>query len=114
MFCTACGFTMNDEHRYCARCGKPATDAQFQWSAVPQGPPPPPKRLERDMYDRKIAGVCSGFAKYFGMDPTIMRLIWVVLFFTTGLPLIAYPICWAVMSRNDYRSLPAGAAYQQV
>jgi phage shock protein C len=113
MFCTACGFTMNDEHRYCARCGKPAIDTQFQWSAVPQGPPPPPKRLERDMYDRKIAGVCSGFAKYFGIDPTIMRLIWVVLVFATGIPLLIYPICWAVMARNDQRLLPAGS-YQQV
>ena len=112
MFCTACGFTMNDEHRYCARCGKPHTDSQFHWTAVPHGPPPPPKRLERDMYDRKIAGVCSGFAKFFGMAPTIMRLIWVVLFFATGIPIIAYPICWIVMARNDYRALPAGA-YQQ-
>jgi phage shock protein C len=113
MFCTACGFTMNDEHRYCAQCGKPATDTQFRWTAVPQGPPPPPKRLERDMYDRKIAGVCSGFARYFGMDTTVMRLIWVVLTFATGLPILAYPICWLVMSRNDQRALPAGA-YQQV
>lgn len=112
MFCTACGFSMNDEHRYCARCGKPSADAQFQWDAVPKAPVPP-KRLERDMFDRKIAGVCSGFARFFGMDPTIMRLIWVALFFTTGLPIIVYPICWIVMSRNDQRALPAGS-YQQV
>ena len=50
--------------------------------------------------------------KYFGMDPTIMRLIWVVLFFATGIPIVVYPICWIVMARNDYRALPAGA-YQQ-
>jgi phage shock protein C len=112
MFCTACGFEMNDEHRYCARCGKPHLDAQFQWTAVPQGPPPPPRRLERDMYDRKIAGVCSGFAKFFGMDPTVMRLLWVVLTFVIGIPVIIYPLCWMVMSRNDQRQLPAGA-YQQ-
>ena len=93
MFCTACGFTMNDEHRYCARCGKPATETQYQWNTAPQTPAGPPKRLERDMYDRKIAGVCSGFAKYFGMDPTVMRLIWVVLTFATGLPIIVYPVC---------------------
>ena len=77
-----------------------------------KGRPPPPRRLERDMYDRKIAGVCSGFAKFFGMDPTVMRLIWVVLTFATGIPLIIYPICWLVMSRNDQRALPAGS-YQQ-
>ena len=113
MFCTACGFSMSDEHRYCARCGKPAQDGQFQWTAAAPSPREvqPPRRLERDMYNRKVAGVCSGFAGYFGMDPTIMRLIWVGLFFTTGLPIIVYPICWMVMSRND---MPPrlGPAYQ--
>lgn len=113
MFCTACGFEMNDEHRYCARCGKPGTEGQYQWNAAPPPPPAgPPRRLERDMYDRKIAGVCSGFAKYFGTDPTIMRLIWVVLTLATGIPLIAYPICWMVMSRNDQQFL--NATYQRV
>src|SRR5205085_7081319 len=100
MFCTACGFTMNDEHRYCARCGKPTGDGQFQWSDAPKAAPQPPRRLERNMYDRKIAGVCSGFANFFGMDPTVMRLIWVILTFLTGVPLLAYPICWIVMARN--------------
>jgi len=114
MFCTACGFSMSDEHRYCARCGKPANDGQFQWSAAaPQPPQAPiqPRRLERDMYHRKIAGVCAGFAAYFNMDPTIMRLIWVGLFFATGVPIIVYPICWLVMTRND---MPPrlGPAYQ--
>lgn len=112
MFCTACGFEMNDGHRYCARCGKPATEGQFQWGTAAKAGPP--KRLERDMSDRKIAGVCSGFARYFGMDATVMRLIWVALLFATGLPLIVYPICWVVMSRNDIRGLPAaGSTYQQ-
>ena len=114
MFCTACGFSMSDEHRYCARCGKPSADGQYQWGQTPPPPAQPPRRLERDMSDRKIAGVCSGFARYFNIDPTIMRLIWVVLTFTTGLPLIAYPICWMVMSRNDMRALPGGVNYQQV
>jgi phage shock protein PspC (stress-responsive transcriptional regulator) len=103
---------MSDEHRYCARCGKPAQDGQFQWSAPPQPRvAQPPRRLERDMYNRKVAGVCSGFAAYFNMDPTIMRLIWVGLFFATGLPIVVYPICWIVMSRND---MPPrlGPAYQ--
>ena len=112
MFCTACGFSMNEEHRYCARCGKPSADGQFQWNAVPQGPPQPPKRLERDMFNRRIAGVCSGFANYFNLDPTIMRLLWVGFTFATGVPLLLYPICWIVMARNDERALPA-PNYQQ-
>lgn len=112
MFCTACGFSMDQEHRYCARCGKPTNDGQYAWGQT--APAGPPRRLERDMADRKIAGVCSGFAHYFRMDPTIMRLIWAALAITTGVPFLAYPVCWFVMSRNDARALPAaGTSYQQ-
>lgn len=110
MFCTACGFSMDEGHRYCARCGKPANDGQYQWNAASN--PAPARRLERNMYDRKIAGVCSGFATFFGMDVSLMRLLWVVLTLATGLPLLIYPVCWLVMPRNDYRMLPA-PAYQQ-
>lgn len=47
----------------------------------------PQKKLYRSVTDRKIAGVCGGFAEYFGMDPTIVRLLMVciVLFFGSGL-----------------------------
>lgn len=63
---------MESEHRYCARCGKAAHAGQYQWSALPltRG------RLERDMYDKTIAGVCSGMAKWLGWDVTVMRLLW--------------------------------------
>jgi phage shock protein PspC (stress-responsive transcriptional regulator) len=46
------------------------------------------------------------------MDPTVMRLIWVVLTFATGIPVLAYPICWMVMSRNDNQLIAAN--YQRV
>ncbi|MDQ5851316.1 MAG: PspC domain-containing protein, partial [Chloroflexota bacterium] len=50
-----------------------------------------------------IAGVCSGLGLYFGLDPVIIRLLFVVLALTTGLTLILYPILWVVMP-----SAPAG------
>ncbi|MFZ7102231.1 MAG: PspC domain-containing protein [Peptococcaceae bacterium] len=37
------------------------------------------KKLYRSTTDKKISGVCGGLAKYFGMDSTIIRLVWVVL-----------------------------------
>ncbi|GAE27138.1 hypothetical protein JCM9140_3256 [Halalkalibacter wakoensis JCM 9140] len=42
------------------------------------------KRLYRTQYDRKLAGICGGLAKYFSIDPTIVRLLAVVLFFVSG------------------------------
>ncbi|RJP48921.1 MAG: PspC domain-containing protein [Anaerolineaceae bacterium] len=42
------------------------------------------KLLTRSTKDRMIAGVCAGLAEYMGMDPTVIRLIFVLLFFVTG------------------------------
>ena len=55
------------------------------------------KRLYRSRTDRKIAGVCGGLAAYFGMDPVIPRLVWVVLALAAGTGLLAYIICWLVI-----------------
>jgi phage shock protein PspC (stress-responsive transcriptional regulator) len=53
-------------------------------------------RVLRDPYDKMIGGVCSGLAHYFDIDPTIVRLIMVFLFFT-GVGILAYIIAWAVI-----------------
>ncbi len=58
-----------------------------------------PKRLYRSRKNHMISGVCGGIAEYFNVDPTIVRLIAVLLlfvgmFFTTG---IAYLVCAAVI-----------------
>ena len=42
------------------------------------------KLLTRSSKDRMFAGVCAGLAEYMGMDPTVVRLIFVLLFFVTG------------------------------
>lgn len=39
------------------------------------------KKLYRSLTDRKISGVCGGIAKYFGIDATIVRLIWTLAVF---------------------------------
>ncbi|MBI2829853.1 MAG: PspC domain-containing protein [Chloroflexi bacterium] len=48
------------------------------------------KRLYRSRTNRMIWGVCSGLAEYFDIDPTIIRIIFVLLVFAGGLGLIAY------------------------
>ena len=42
------------------------------------------KLLTRSVKDRMFAGVCGGLGDYLGMDPTVVRLIFVLLFFVTG------------------------------
>ena len=42
------------------------------------------KRLYRSVEDRMIAGVCAGIADYFDIDPTLIRLIFVLGFIVTG------------------------------
>ena len=55
------------------------------------------KRLYRSRSDRMIWGVCGGMAKYFDMDPTIVRIIFVLLIFANGLGILAYIIMAVVV-----------------
>ncbi len=50
------------------------------------------KRLYRSRSDRMVWGICGGLAKYFGIDPTIVRVIFVLLIFANGLGILAYII----------------------
>ena len=55
------------------------------------------KRLYRSSTDKKIAGVCSGFAEYFGLDPVLVRIAWAALVIYGGSGLVLYLICWLVI-----------------
>ncbi|MDW7672144.1 MAG: PspC domain-containing protein [Bacillota bacterium] len=59
------------------------------------------KRLYVSEKDKKLAGVCGGIAEYFEVDPTLVRLIWVILtIFSIGFGgIIAYLIAMAVMPK---------------
>ncbi|HET8559925.1 MAG TPA: PspC domain-containing protein [Marmoricola sp.] len=64
----------------------------------PEAPQPPQRRLTRSSDDRMLGGVCAGVADYLGVDPTIVRLLTVVLgviFFP--LAEIGYLVAWMVM-----------------
>ncbi len=51
------------------------------------------KKLYRSTVDKKICGVCGGIAKYFNIDPTLVRLGWVLFTCLDGSGLLAYIIC---------------------
>jgi len=56
------------------------------------------KKLYRSSTDRKIAGVCAGLAEYFNIDPTIVRVIFVLLLLPGGLPgLLPYLLLWIII-----------------
>ena len=55
------------------------------------------KRLTRSNKDKKIAGVCAGIAEYFNVDPTVVRLLFVVAALLGGPGLLLYIILWIIM-----------------
>ncbi|MCY3782102.1 MAG: PspC domain-containing protein [Chloroflexi bacterium] len=55
------------------------------------------KRLYRSRADRRIAGVCGGIAEYLAIDPTIVRILWVVLSLAGGPGVLLYIIMAAVV-----------------
>jgi len=60
-------------------------------------PAAPRKKLARSKRDKKIAGVCAGFAEYLDLDVTLVRVVWLMLAFFGGWGLIGYLIAWIVM-----------------
>jgi phage shock protein C len=100
MYCTQCGTQLADTARFCTACGK-ATG--FAPAAAPpvESVGPAPRRLRRIISEKKIAGVCAGFAEYFDTDITLMRVIWVaLLLLPPNLGLIGYIVAWAVMPKS--------------
>lgn len=55
------------------------------------------KKLYRSRNGRKISGVCAGLADYFDIDPTIVRLGWLIAVFCFGGGLVAYIIAALVI-----------------
>ncbi|TXT58451.1 MAG: putative membrane protein YvlC [Promethearchaeota archaeon] len=59
----------------------------------------PKKLLYRSKKNVKIAGVCGGIGEYMDIDPTVVRIIWIIATVATGIMpgIIAYILAWIVM-----------------
>jgi phage shock protein C len=58
----------------------------------------PTRKLTRSRTDRQVAGVCGGLAEYFGLDPTVVRVLFIIAGFLTGPGVVMlYIILWAVV-----------------
>lgn len=95
MFCNGCGKSITDDARYCNYCGAGV------------GVRHNPRKLVRPRADRKIAGICAGLGNYLGLDPIVVRLIWVFLTFVSGLlpGIVVYVLAWIIVPEE-----PAGHA----
>ncbi|AHF09156.1 MULTISPECIES: PspC domain-containing protein [Dehalobacter] len=60
--------------------------------------------------NKVIAGVCSGIAEYFEIDPTIVRIIWLLAFFA-GIGILAYLVCWVVIPQKPFGSFGSSQNY---
>ena len=58
-------------------------------------------KLYRSSENRKLCGVCGGIAEYFDMDPTVVRIIWLVLVLCCGTGLLAYIIAALLMPKAE-------------
>ncbi|MHB8525193.1 MAG: PspC domain-containing protein [Candidatus Acidiferrales bacterium] len=91
MNCPNCQRDITNYSNFCYFCGARQGNAA--------GSPAPPRRLHRSAIDSKIGGVCGGMAEYFGMDSTLVRLLWVMVTFFTGIipGLLVYVAAWLIM-----------------
>jgi len=61
------------------------------------------KKLYRSSKDKKVAGVCAGLAEYFNIDPTIVRVVFVLLLLPGGLPgILPYLLFWVIVPVEPY------------
>jgi phage shock protein C len=109
MFCTRCGFEMDGKASYCSQCGAATGSAEPRAESSGSAGSEFRARLTRPRDEKKIAGVCAGFARYLGMDVTLVRILWLILcFWPPCVGLIAYIICWIVMPKDP---LPVSASF---
>lgn len=96
MYCTGCGIQLQENARFCSHCGMSTGRDPGAAPAAPHY-----SRLSRPRDDQKVAGVCAGFARFVGIDVTLVRIIWLALaIWPPGVGLILYIICWIVMPRD--------------
>lgn len=88
MYCTQCGIELRDDDRFCSRCG-----ARTGVDRLETGQ----KTLTLDKRNKKIGGVCAGFARYFEIDVILVRVLWLTIALATGVGFLAYLAAWIIM-----------------
>lgn len=102
MICTNCQREIAPGSNFCYYCGA------RQSVPAPPRPAMAQRYLMRSATNKRIAGVCAGFADYFGLDAVLTRILWVLLTFFTGVfpGVVIYVVSWLIMPVAPY-PLPA-------
>lgn len=101
MYCTKCGRELREDDRFCSGCGY-RTEGGTPVAGIE------PRSLMLDKRNKKVAGVCAGFARYFDLDITLMRVLWLGIAICTGVGFLAYLITWMIMP-SDHGAEVAGS-----
>ena len=99
MYCTQCGIQLRDDDRFCSRCG-----ARTPLACDPSQRP----ALMLDKRNKKIAGVCAGFARHLEVDVTLVRVLTLAIALATGIGFLAYVAAWLIMP-SDHGMEPRAA-----
>jgi phage shock protein C len=106
MTCVNCQKDIAVGSKFCYNCG----------AKQPETPPPGlspatggKRKLMRSNTDKKIAGVCAGLADYFDLDPTIVRVVWLLAVLCLGTGLLLYIILWIVLPLAPAGVIPTSA-----
>ncbi len=105
MICANCRREIAEYSNFCYFCGTRQHADQPRPAAIQ-------KRLMRSITNSRLAGVCGGFAEFLDVDPTVIRLLWVVLTIFTGLifGILAYLVSWLIMPLAPLPTVSAPAA----
>ena len=101
MYCTKCGVQLPEDARFCSRCGQITGVGRVE---------APPRRLMLDKANKKIGGVCAGFARYSDLDVALVRVVWLIVAFSTGLGFLAYLVAWIVIPSDHGLETPLAMA----
>jgi phage shock protein C len=94
MVCPNCQKDVVDGSKFCYSCGAQIASGPTAPQAAPYSAP---KRLMRSSRDKKLGGVCAGVADYFDLDPTIIRVVWLLAVLFGGTGLLIYIVLWIVL-----------------
>jgi phage shock protein C len=94
MTCPNCQKDIVAGSTFCYNCGARQSGAAAPGTSPSAGDR---KRLVRSSTDKKLGGVCAGLADYFDLDPTMVRVLWLLAIFLGGTGFLVYIILWIVL-----------------
>ena len=101
MYCTKCGVELQETAVFCSKCGNQIAIPAVSYAAAPA-------RLTLDKRNKRIGGVCAGFARHFDVDVTLMRLAWLSIAVCTGVGFGVYLAAWIILPSDFGDEYPRG------